>query len=88
MSDRARPLSVLFDSGPLGTGSYFAAPSQIIEAREPSEVQGAFQMMEAARRSGKWLAGAASYELGYALIPKIADRMPCLLYTSPSPRDS
>ena len=76
MSDRARPLSVLFDSGPLGTGSYFAAPSQIIEAWEPSEVQGAFQMMEAARRSGKWLAGAASYELGYALIPKIAGRMP------------
>ena len=76
MSDCARPLSVLFDSGPLGTGSYFAAPSQIIEAWEPSEVQGAFQTMEAARRSGKWLAGAASYELGYVLIPKIADRLP------------
>ena len=76
MTPRARPLSVTFDSGPLGSGSYFSEPSRAIEAWEPDEVVEAFHEMEAARAQGKWLVGAAGYELGYALIPKIAERMP------------
>lgn len=76
MKARARPLSVSFDSGPLRTGSYFAAPSQVIEAWEPNQVYGALEEMEAARARGKWLAGVTSYELGYVLIQKVADRMP------------
>ncbi len=76
MTRRTRPLSVVFDRGPLGTGSQFSAPSSVIEAWVPDEVQDALKAMEAAQAAGKWLAGAASYELGYALIPKIEGRMP------------
>ncbi len=76
MTTTAAPPSVLFDRGPLGTGTFFNDPEQIIEAWEPAEVYEALRALEAAQATGKWLAGAASYELGYALIPKIADRLP------------
>lgn len=76
--------SVLFDSGPLGTGSVFRAPERIIEAWNPGDVTGALSAMEEAQAAGKWLAGYAAYELGYLLTPKLADRFPqqydgCLL---------
>lgn len=63
--------SVLFDRGPLGSGSLFRDPEDIIEAWHPDEVGPALQAMEAAQQAGKWLAGSASYELGYALTPDI-----------------
>ncbi|KIN76982.1 aminodeoxychorismate synthase component I [Sulfitobacter mediterraneus] len=63
--------SVLFDRGPLGSGSLFRDPEDIIEAWYPDEVGPALQAMEAAQQAGKWLAGSASYELGYALTPDI-----------------
>jgi para-aminobenzoate synthetase component I len=68
--------SVLFDRGPLGSGSLFCAAERIIEAWEPDDVAGALAAMEAAQASGKWLAGYASYELGYALAPSLAQHMP------------
>ena len=68
------PMSVLFDCGPLRTGSLFRDPSSIIEAWHPEEVRGALERMECARASGKWLAGSASYELGYALLPKLTSK--------------
>lgn len=37
---------------------------------------GALTMMDQARAKGGWLAGYASYELGYALEPRLAQRMP------------
>lgn len=54
----------------------FDAPSRLIEAYEPADVPDALTALDAARAEGKWLAGFASYELGYALEPKLADRMP------------
>lgn len=76
MTARTRPLSVLFDRGPLDTGSYFAKPLHVIEAWDVDQVPDALRSMEEARQAGLWLAGAASYELGYALIPKIAEKIP------------
>ncbi|PUB14906.1 aminodeoxychorismate synthase component I [Yoonia sediminilitoris] len=68
--------SVLFDTGPLGTGSCFQQPERIIEAWQPQDVPGAFEAMEEARANGLWLAGSMSYELGYVLIPKLTPRLP------------
>lgn len=68
--------SVLFDTGPLGAGSLFEDPLDIIEVWHAGGVAAAFDEMEAARADGKWIAGSASYELGYALIPKISSKMP------------
>ncbi len=68
--------SVLFDSGPLKTGSLFRSPRRIIEAWQPDDVAGAFKAMEAARDEGLWLAGHMAYELGYLLTPKLANRLP------------
>ncbi len=48
----------------------------MILAQEPAEVAGAFAAMDAARAEGLWLAGYASYELGYALEPRLAALMP------------
>lgn len=68
--------SVLFDKGPLGQGTLFADACDVILAQTPADVPAALDQMQAARDAGKWLAGYMSYELGYALIPDIADYMP------------
>jgi len=72
----ARELSVTFDGGPLGQGTSFRAPETVIEVWEVDEVPHALDAMQQAKDAGKWLAGMASYELGYALISKIENRMP------------
>lgn len=66
----------LFDNGPLPGGTAFFAPLQLITAHTISDVPTAFTAMEAARANGYWLAGYASYELGYALLPKLQALMP------------
>ncbi|MEJ6394344.1 aminodeoxychorismate synthase component I [Gymnodinialimonas sp. 2305UL16-5] len=76
MARQARHMSVLFDSGPLGTGTLFRDPDALIEAWQPADVADALQAMETAQSRGHWLAGSASYELGYVLIPKIAAKLP------------
>ncbi|MCQ0971758.1 aminodeoxychorismate synthase component I [Paracoccus sp. TK19116] len=73
--------SVRFDTGPLGRGpdgcgTLFADPVAVIRADTPDQVSDAFAAIEAARRDGLWLAGCFSYELGYALTPKLAPLMP------------
>lgn len=68
--------SVLFDRGPLGRGSLFYAPERIIEAWEPEDVAAALAAMAEAQAVGKWLAGYAAYELGYVLIPSLAQHLP------------
>lgn len=68
--------SVLFDSGPLGTGTLFQSPTQIIEAWEPDDVPAALDALQQAQVAGQWLAGYASYELGYVLMPSLAPRLP------------
>ena len=67
---------ILLEDGPDGQAQVFANPEAVICAWDVDDVAEAFAQMEAARASGKWLAGFASYELGYALEPKLNDLMP------------
>lgn len=82
----ARPFVVFEDGRDGGRALLFEAPEEIICAREPGEVKAAFARMEAATKRGLYLAGYASYELGYALEPKFSSqatprsRTPLLLF--------
>ncbi|WP_022703607.1 aminodeoxychorismate synthase component I [Pseudorhodobacter ferrugineus] len=67
---------VIFDTGPLAGGTAFSAPRFIIRADAPAEVPAAFAAMEQAKADGFWLAGYASYELGYVFSHKLADLIP------------
>lgn len=69
-------LQIRFDHGPAGEGTRFSAPLRLIEAYEPADVPAALDALDAALAAGDWLAGYASYELGYALEPKLSGRMP------------
>ena len=69
-----RPYVLFEDGRDHGRALLFDAPKEIIVARDASEVARAFARMEAASRAGLHLAGYASYELGYALEPKLAAR--------------
>ena len=69
-----RPYVLFEDGRDHGRALLFDAPKEIIVAREAGEVARAFARMEAASRAGLHLAGYASYELGYALEPKLAAR--------------
>ncbi|MEM6408494.1 MAG: aminodeoxychorismate synthase component I [Pseudomonadota bacterium] len=67
---------LLFDAGPVLGGSLFAAPWRIIRADRFEDVPDAFAQMETARAAGSWLAGYASYELGYSYSHKLRDLCP------------
>jgi len=67
---------VLFDGGPCAGGTVFAEPLRIIRADGPEEIAPAFEQIEAARRDGLWLAGYASYELGYCFSRKLRHLLP------------
>ena len=67
---------VRFDQGPVAGGTLFDAPLAVIRAETPAEVPAALDAIGAARAEGRWLAGYFSYELGHALIPKLAPLMP------------
>ncbi len=56
--------------------NWFQAPTGLVTAWHPHEVPAALQALDDARAQGFWLAGYASYELGYALEPKLAALMP------------
>ena len=83
-----RPYVLFEDGRDHGRALLFDAPKEIIVARDASEVARAFARMEAASRAGLHLAGYASYELGYALEPKLAarpspeSRTPLLLFAA------
>ena len=68
--------SVTFDRGPLGSGTHFSAPSEIIRADTPDTVDAAFAAMARAQADGKWLAGYVSYEFGYLTSSKLRPLMP------------
>jgi para-aminobenzoate synthetase component 1 len=55
---------------------HFASPIELIYADTLSEVPAAFAQLQAAHESGKWLAGLAGYELGYAFINKLKHLLP------------
>ena len=67
---------ILFDHGPKGPDTLFRSPVRQIVARNISDVDQAFQDMEAAVAEGYWLAGYGSYELGYAFEPKLQPLIP------------
>lgn len=69
-------MRITFDQGPEGGPSVFEGPRAAIVAWEPAEVPAALAAMDAARAEGHWLAGYLSYELGYALEPRLAPLMP------------
>ncbi|WP_027244422.1 aminodeoxychorismate synthase component I [Leisingera daeponensis] len=69
-------MRIRFDQGPRGAGTVFSQPLRVIRADGPEEVPAALAALDAARGAGHWLAGYASYELGYALEPKLAGRLP------------
>jgi len=59
-----------------GAAAQFAGATDVIRADRPDQVPAALAALETARATGKWLAGYASYELGYALEPALAGLMP------------
>jgi para-aminobenzoate synthetase component 1 len=67
---------VALEFGPAGLPVRFATPADRITAREPAGVPGALAALDAALATGRWVAGYASYELGYALEPRLAGLMP------------
>ncbi|MFT5064912.1 MAG: para-aminobenzoate synthetase component 1 [Yoonia sp.] len=69
-------MDIIFDKGPLGAGTAFARPHDVLVAHEMDDVPAVLAAMEAARNAGHWLAGMASYELGYAFSGKLRDLMP------------
>ena len=71
----AKPM-ILVENGPAGQPALFRAPSRVIRADSAREVDAALDALDAARAGGRWLAGYASYELGYALEPRLAPLMP------------
>ncbi|KQZ93056.1 MULTISPECIES: aminodeoxychorismate synthase component I [Rhizobium/Agrobacterium group] len=62
---------VLFRDDTTGTVTLFTEPEEIIVAHEASDVFPALERMQAARASGKYLAGYMSYEAGYLFEPKL-----------------
>lgn len=67
---------VLFDHGPLGGPTRFSAPHRVIRADTPAEVYDALAALQEAQDNGQWLAGFASYELGYVFSHKLRDLLP------------
>lgn len=69
-------MRITFDQGPEGGRARFEGTRATIVARSAEDVPGALAALDAARAEGHWLAGYASYELGYALEPRLAPLMP------------
>ncbi|RKQ72101.1 para-aminobenzoate synthetase/4-amino-4-deoxychorismate lyase [Litorimonas taeanensis] len=62
---------VLLDDQKTGETRYFTQPIDIITAYNYGDLSAAFEKIENYQRSGYYLAGFLSYELGYALEPSL-----------------
>lgn len=69
-------MQIRLDHGPDGTACTFARAQRLIMADTPEDVPAALSALDAARAEGYWVAGYASYELGFALEPRLLARMP------------
>nr|WP_281501817.1 aminodeoxychorismate synthase component I [Aliiroseovarius sp. F20344] len=87
-------VDIRFDHGPDGAAELFSDPQDQIVAWSLDDVPDALDRLDQAQKSGAWLAGFASYELGYALEPRLKPllkpnrRLPLLmfgLYDRPGP---
>lgn len=67
---------VLLDDQKTGVTRYFTRPEKIITAFKIEDLTQAFADIEAAQKSGYYLAGYFAYELGYALEPVLNHRLP------------
>jgi para-aminobenzoate synthetase component 1 len=70
------PSLVLFRDDLAGEDLLFEAPSALIESHGAADFAAALGLAEAARSSGKWLAGYFSYEAGYLFEPKLRPLLP------------
>ncbi|MFC7705623.1 aminodeoxychorismate synthase component I [Plastorhodobacter daqingensis] len=67
---------ILFDRGPDGRPALFDKARRLILAETPADVPDALAAMARAQAEGSWLAGYASYELGYVLEPRLCPLLP------------
>ncbi|PPB80269.1 aminodeoxychorismate synthase subunit I [Albidovulum inexpectatum] len=67
---------ILIEDGPSGAPVLFDDAEEIIRADAAAEVPAALARLDAALARGKWVAGLASYELGYALEARLMPLMP------------
>ena len=72
---------IFLEEGPLHPGPgkgpvLFDAPKRLITAHSPDQVPAALQALSDAHAEGLWVAGYASYELGYVLEPRLSGLMP------------
>jgi para-aminobenzoate synthetase component 1 len=85
---------ILLENGPGGVEAVFDRPRAMVRANVAGEVATALAALDRAKADGFWAAGYASYELGYALEPRLAPLMPAAralplmefgLYDAPRP---
>lgn len=69
-------MEIRFDHGPKGRSVQFRAARRLIVAETIADVPAALDALDDARADGFWLAGYASYELGYAFEARLMPRMP------------
>ena len=69
-------LRICFDQGPAGPGTSFETPVEVIQAQSAEQVPQALAALDEARAAGGWLAGYASYELGFLLEPRLMRLLP------------
>jgi para-aminobenzoate synthetase component I len=67
---------ILCEHGPLGVPALFAGALQVIVAHTARDVSPALARLDRARAAGKWIAGYAAYEAGYAMEPRLWPLMP------------
>lgn len=68
--------SIVFRDDTSGHCTVFAEPLEIVVAHQPDDLRPALARLEAAHRSGKWLAGYLSYEAGYLFEDKLKPLLP------------
>ena len=69
---KAQILKIHFDTAPKTSLHWFKNPLKIIKASHPTEVSIALEELQKYVDDGYWIAGLASYELSYALEPKLS----------------
>lgn len=69
-------MKLRFDHGPNATPCQFDTPQRLVVAHTAREVAPALAQLDEARAQGAWVAGFASYELGYALEDRLVPLMP------------
>lgn len=67
---------IRFDKGPDGQPIHFDGAREVVSAWQSADVPAALERLDQLRADGAWLAGYATYELGYALEPRLLPLMP------------